>query len=118
MKRFLTIASVLLVVSLGAGGCAQVRSADPVRDAIRQNFPEQYDKAVRVASCESGLNPRAVSPGGANWGLFQINSVHKGLVASMGYSWDKILDPYVNARVARQIYNSSGGWRPWSCGGA
>jgi hypothetical protein len=85
-----------------------------VEDAIATYFGDVYDKAIRVARCESGLDPSAVSAGGGNWGLFQINKVHQGLVESMGYSWDQILDPYVNAAVARHIYDGSG-WGPWGC---
>jgi hypothetical protein len=84
-----------------------------VEDAIATYFGDVYDKAIRVARCESGLNPSAVSAGGGNWGLFQINTVHRALVESMGYSWDQILDPYVNAAVARHIYDNAGGWGPW-----
>jgi hypothetical protein len=32
----------------------------------------------------------------------------------MGYRWDQILDPNVNAAVARAIYDEQG-WRPWAC---
>jgi hypothetical protein len=112
MKPMLLGALVALTLMTGLSSCAT--SGDPSRDAIRREFPEQYAKAERVAKCESGLRANAVSPGGGNWGLFQINSVHRGLVASMGYSWNQILDPYVNAKVARHIYNQ-GGWQPWGC---
>lgn len=88
-----------------------------VEDAIAASFGDVYAKAVRVARCESSLNPDAVSRNGANWGLFQINVVHRARVEAMGYSWDQILDPYVNAAVARSIYDESG-WGPWGCRGA
>ena len=113
MKHLLITAVVAVTLMTGLSSCA-TNSGDPVRDAIRREFPEQAAKAERVARCESGLRPNAVSPGGGNWGLFQINTVHRKLVASMGYSWDQILDPYVNAKVARRLYNSSG-WQPWAC---
>jgi len=104
-----------LVVTLGSA-CEERSGGGSVHDAIRRHFPAEYEKAVRVATCESGLDPRAVSSGGGNHGLFQINNVHRGRVASMGYSWSDIYDPYVNARVARTIYNESG-WSPWPvCG--
>ena len=112
MKHMFLSALVALTLLTGLSSCAT--SGDPVRDAIAREFPEQYAKAERVARCESGLRANAVSPGGGNWGLFQINTAHRRLVASMGYSWDQILDPYVNAKVARRLYNESG-WRPWSC---
>ncbi len=82
---------------------------------IRQTFPETPDKAVRVARCESTLDPGAVSPDGANWGLMQINVVHRGLVASMGYSWGQMLQAGPNLAVARAVYDRAGGWGPWSC---
>ena len=90
-------------------------SGDAVLDAIATSFGDVYDQAVAVARCESGLDPNAVSAGGYNWGLFQINVVHKSRVEAMGYSWDQITDPYVNAAVARSIYDDAGGWGPWGC---
>ena len=84
--------------------------------AIKSAFPaSQYAKAVQVATCESGLNASAVSPGGGNFGLFQINKVHEPQLKKMGYSWSEITNPVVNARLARVIYNTSG-WSAWSCG--
>lgn len=113
MKRTLMIAVLVLAV-LGSGACARTSSrTGSVHDAINRYFPEVYDKAVRVATCESGLDPSAVSPTNDH-GLFQINYVHRSRVESMGYSWSQIYDPYVNSRVARSLYNESG-WRPWVC---
>jgi len=105
------IAIAALGLLLGATACDD---GDAVRTAIRQSFPDQYEKALAVAKCESGLNPEAVSPGGGNWGLFQINTIHTSRVQSMGYSWDQITDPYVNSKVARSIYNEVG-WSAWAC---
>lgn len=108
-----------LVLSLGM--VIGLSACDPQTDvqmAIQQNFPEQayHAKAVRVADCESSLNPNAVSPGGGNHGLFQINSVHKPMVEKMGYKWTQIYDPYVNSKVARKIFADAGNsWRPWGC---
>lgn len=84
-------------------------------DAVMQYFPDVFNKAWAVSGCESQHDPNAISPGGGNWGLFQINTVHKKLVQSMGYSWSQILDPFVNADVARALYDGSGGWGPWTC---
>lgn len=108
----------LLLAAAVAGGFA-LASCTPEEiaiDAIVQNFPGSIaGQAVNVARCESSLDPGAVSPGGGNFGLFQINSVHQGLVQSMGYSWNDILNPYINADVAREIYDEAGGWGPWAC---
>ncbi len=117
MKRILLPVLCIVGLAVGASACTP---DDLSKDAIRQNFPSsQHSKAIRVADCESGLNPGAVSPGGGNWGLFQINTVHKPMVQRMGYSWDQIKDPYVNAKVARRIFADAGDtWGPWACRGA
>ncbi len=112
MKRILMTAVLALAVTLGSAACED-RSGGSVHDAIRRYFPEQYEKAVRVADCESNLDPNAVSPTNDH-GLFQINYIHRSRVNSMGYSWSQIYDPYVNSKVARALYNESG-WQPWAC---
>ena len=84
-------------------------------EAIAAWFPDVYDQAVQVASCESSLNPGAMSSGGGNHGLFQINSVHAGSFAAVtGQSWDARYNAYYNAQFARYLYDSSG-WGPWAC---
>ena len=112
VKRILISAVAGIAMLVAVSACT---TEDVSKSAIQTYFPEQYDKALSVATCESGLDPAAVSPGGGNWGLFQINTVHSGLVSSLGYSWSDITNPFVNAMVARQIYNDSG-WSAWSCG--
>ena len=90
-------------------------TADEVKAIITEVFGEaNAPSAIRVATCESGLNPRAISKGGGNWGLFQINKVHQQRVARMGYAWEDLLDPRVNSNVAKAIFDDSG-WGPWAC---
>lgn len=106
--------------ALGAVVLVFALAACTPEDFIRVAFSEQgadavqQEQAVRVANCESTLNHAAVSPGGGNWGLFQINTVHKARVEAMGYTWDQMLLPYENARVAAAIWAEQG-WRPWTC---
>lgn len=83
-------------------------------DAIRKaGFPEsEWATALRVASAESGLNPRAVNTanknGTSDYGLFQINSIHKPTALER-------VDPYANAKRAYQIWKDAGNkWAPWS----
>lgn len=52
------------------------------------SMPWPCDQMVRIAYCESGLNPNSANPAGY-YGLFQIN-----------YMFDGWNDPWVNARVA------------------
>jgi len=83
---------------------------------IEHNFGPATDAAVRVARCESNLNPAAVSPGGGNHGLFQINNVHAATFEAVtGAPWASgRYDAGKNAQFARWLYDSSG-WGPWTC---
>jgi hypothetical protein len=74
------------------------------------------DLATAVAVClaESGGNPDALSPpnrnGTRDHGLWQINSVHKGLLAQGNWR-----NPVDNARMAYSIYKGRGNtFKPWS----
>jgi hypothetical protein len=91
------------------------REPDSVEAIIADVFGPQARAAVAVARCESSLRPGAISAGRGNWGLFQINRVHKDLVASLGYEWEDLLDARVNTLVAKVVYDDAGGWSPWDC---
>lgn len=74
---------------------------------------EDFQIALAVAQAESGLNPDAVNPentnGSTDYGLFQINTVHKDILASGDWS-----DPGDNARMAFQVWEAAGrSWDPW-----
>lgn len=111
---------LVFVGTLGLAACDPGSSGavalSPAQDAINIAFGPLAPQATRVAQCESSLNPAAVSPGGGNWGLFQINQVHAGqFEAVTGVPWSSVTDPYANARYAAWLYNQSGGWGPWTC---
>ena len=82
---------------------------------IKQTFPEDTERALAVARCESGLNPDAINtrnPNGTyDGGVFQINSVHRKRLESLGL--DKF-DPEDNVKFARMLYDEQG-WKPWVC---
>jgi hypothetical protein len=85
---------------------------------IRQTFPESPDRAVRIARCESGLNPRAIN--GQHVGAMQVATVvHAKLIARLGYEPADLLDLRVNLKVARAIFDGADGgprgWAAWSC---
>lgn len=82
---------------------------------IRKTFPEDAQRAMAVAECESGLKPTAYNPNNANGstdgGLFQLNSTHDKRLKELGLDkWDA----EDNATFARILYDESG-WRPWVC---
>jgi len=85
-----------------------------VEAVITEVFGSHAAAAIGVARCESGLRPEAISRGGGNWGLFQINRVHRDRVARMGFQWEQLLDARVNALVAKTIFDEQG-WGPWAC---
>ena len=93
-------------------------SGSPVEDLIRLRFiqlggPSVAEQAVRVARCESHLDPAARS--GAHWGLFQISDRYHGArVERLGYSWPDLLRAGPNIEVAADLFMEQG-WTPWSC---
>ncbi len=103
--RMLTVAGL---AALALGACTP-------QAWIQQSFGAHSSEATRVATCESGLNPRAVSPGGGNHGLFQINNVHRANFTRVtGQPWSAVYNPHYNAMYAKYLFNQSG-WRPWAC---
>lgn len=72
----------------------------------------ESEVALAVAIAESGLNPKAKggpnSNGTYDWGLFQINDIHKPTDAEK-------TEPVANAKRAKRIYDAAGGkFTPWS----
>lgn len=93
---------------------APVDSGD-AEAAVSAWFPDPFSQAWGVSGCESGHDPGAISPGGGNWGLFQINTVHKKSFTNVtGQPWSSVLNANYNAQFARWLYDSSG-WGPWTC---
>lgn len=68
-------------------------------ELIATAFPANPDLWVRIARCESGLNPNAYNAEGAS-GLFQIMMP---LHADMLLSGESVYDPQVNIRIALSL---------------
>jgi len=67
-------------------------------------------EAISVATCESGLNPYAENPSGAQ-GLFQMmRQFH-----TWRYHGGNWFDPMTNARAAYSLWAESGTWYHWVC---
>ena len=87
---------------------------DVVASLIRKTFPECPEMALKVAECESSMDSQRIGDTHMkfySYGLFQINTTwHK-------YSKEVLLDPVENIKIARKIYDESGGnWNRWTCG--
>jgi hypothetical protein len=85
--------------------------------AIADNFPaKHFRKAVRIAWCESRLNPAAInkanSNGTADRGLFQLND--GGTMQRLGITKHTAFDPHTNAEAAYVLFEDRG-WQPWVC---
>jgi hypothetical protein len=81
---------------------------------IQRHFGSAAPAAIRIARCESSMNPNAVSATDDH-GLFQINAVHRGqFEAVTGAPWSSVYDPQLNTIYARHLYGQQG-WGPWAC---
>lgn len=108
---------LVLLVGLLAGCDRFVVSPGPpsIEQMIHQVFDPygEGDKAVRVARCESGLEPNAVGGGGTYKGLFQLGP---HIVAIHAYGGNRH-DPWANINAARDLYVQRGNWSAWPhCG--
>ncbi len=82
--------------------------------AIYNFFGDRSQEAVRIADCESRMNPHAVSPTNDH-GLFQINAVHRADFERVtGQPWSMVYDSYWNTYYAKWLFDQQG-WGPWTC---
>ena len=90
-------------------GSGQVQQI--IRNAFSPYGQAAVDWGLRVASCESGYNPRAYNPAGPYYGLFQfLMSTFK----NTPYGGGDIYDPVANANAAAWKYGQ-GGQSAWGC---
>lgn len=107
-----------LIIPDGGSPSAQVPpTSQPLHgsyaDMIREAFGSYGDEAVRVATCESGLNPNAYNGVLGAAGLFQIIP---GTFASTSYRGQSVYNPAANIGAAHEIFVRDGySWREWAC---
>ena len=99
-----------LGVELARGETARsIRYEDwPLALLIARYFPESPYRWVRTATCESGLDPRAVGEG-KYLGLLQVDPGHLNapdVIAALGglFPPEALFEPEINVRVARVLY--------------
>lgn len=93
-------------------GAASPSLREPITDIekeIYEVFGEDWEKALKIFECESGLNPKAINTNNKNGtfdaGLPQINSVH-----GIDKKW--LFNYKIAIRVAKQMFDKQG-WSPW-----
>ena len=104
--------------SIKTRGDSHVWDHDPTR---KKAFIQFMNTAIAVCLAESDGNPGAKNPDSSARGLWQVMvSVHEAKIAEeiryvkSEYGRDAdILDPVVNTRVAKRIFDDAGGWSPW-----
>lgn len=94
----------------GGSGYSEQQIVDIIYEAAN-NYGQSGDDMVRVARCESGLNPHAVGGGGAYHGLFQFVP---STFAGTPYGQYDIYDPWANANAAGWMW-SEGQKSAWVC---
>lgn len=115
----------------GSGESGDALAADfpEIAAIIRLYFPPaQWDNAIRIANCESGLNPAAIGENkdstgkvlSRDYGLFQFNdaSTLPGWLSRTGedpQNFQKALDPHWSARAAALKVAADKNWGAWSC---
>ena len=94
-------------------------SAAAVRELVSRYFrPEDVNRAVRIAWCESTFNPRSVNPSSGASGLFQhLPHLWAKRSAAAGFGGSDVLDPEANTAVAAWLLYEGGGWSHWVCTG-
>lgn len=109
MKKKLMSLAVAGFLIAAASGCTPT-------DVAIAHFPaNQRGNAQCVVRYESGGDPGAVSPGGGNHGLFQINTVHKGTFRQVTGKnfYPGVYDADANGKFAAWLWRQQG-WRPWT----
>ena len=82
----------------------------PTGEASPKNLKETPKVWQRLAYCESRNNPRAISPSGQHYGLWQI---HRGFYITLGYNYKKATFAQ-QWKTAKYVYARQGA-KAWSC---
>jgi hypothetical protein len=77
-----------------------------VKQIIEFVFQDKAPEAIKVATCESGLNPKAENKKSSAVGTFQV------LAATHDMNKKYLKDAFINTLVAKKLYDASG-WTPW-----
>ncbi|MFS8099192.1 helix-turn-helix domain-containing protein [Lentzea alba] len=88
-------------------------SPQEVERRIREVFPEEPDRAVGIARCQSFLDPLHVltnTNGTRNWGVFQLSD---RLLTEFAGTQRQAYDPEWNIQAARRAWSRHQDFRDW-----
>lgn len=85
-----------------------------MRALAEEFFPNEVQKAMDVAWCESTWYPAIEGGGGKYVGLFQHAVAYWDLRSGLaGWGGASITDPRANTAVAAWLVGVNGGWGDW-----
>ena len=110
--------SVTLAALVGPTLTTRADSTTADRERVIKQIARAWEgrdrKAVRVADCESGLNPKATSPGGTYLGLWQFSRTTWRDYGGPGDD-PRDVNAYRQTLIAWKLFQDRG-WDPWpSC---
>ncbi|KJK41855.1 hypothetical protein UK15_00080 [Streptomyces variegatus] len=88
-------------------------SKKQVADRIHEVFGKKADTAVRIARCQSFLDPLYITPntnGTRNWGIFQISDAR---LRDLRGTPEKAMDPDWNIRAAHRLWAQDETFSDW-----
>jgi len=86
---------------------------ESIKIRIKEAFPEDSERMLRVALCESSLNPNAFNPtnGSNDRGIYQISEkYHKDTYTKLGFT--DMSDVEQNIAYSKYLYETNG-LKPW-----
>ena len=125
-RIILAAAACLLIVLFAPSaqaenyGCVSKKQCTKMERLILKKFGTGWSgqTALRIARCESGLNPRAVNwgdGGGVSAGIFQVNHVHRHSGESLLTFAKRMWNPVANINYAYRLSRGGKSWSAWSC---
>ncbi len=113
MRRL--VALVALVVFIPTAALAYATDPATVKAQIRRAWMGNDAKAIRVANCESSLNPKAVDPSHTYFGLWQFSKSTWKAYGGPGTD-PRLVNSYRQTQVAWRLFKARR-WAPWPyCG--
>ena len=109
-----SVVSQPVVRSVSDEPAAAIQSNQGSLEALIRSYDWDNETALRIARCESGYRPDAISWDGTSFGIMQLYApIWAGVFPDF---WDMWMDAEWNIARAWEIYVRAGySFRPWAC---